>query len=156
MNMSLSNEVISNMNIKDIMHYHNCKHPCLMIDFCEEVIPGKYAKVIKNFTYDEWYFAGHFEDDPNVPSSIQLEAMSQALLMAILTVPGYAKANTACLKINNVVFKRKIIPGESLILTAQVKSFRKGIAQGHIEGYVRQELSCSADYTMGVLHELEK
>lgn len=144
------------MNICKIMQYHNCKPPCLMIDYCEKVIPGEYAKAYKNFTYNEWFFPAHFEDDPNVPSSIQIEAMSQTLLMTFLTIPEYKKMKTACLKINNVDFKRKVIPGERLDLIANLKSFRGGVAMGHVEGFVQNELTCCAEFVIGIPQEISK
>ncbi len=118
------NAAITDLDINGIMQYHNCRYPCLMIDYYKEIRPGKYAKAYKNFSYNEWFFPAHFEDDPNVPSSIMIEAMSQTMLMTFLTLPGYSNVKTACLKINNVEFKRKIIPGERLELAASLKSFR--------------------------------
>lgn len=150
------NVVITDLDINGIMQYHNCKYPCLMIDYCKEIRPGKYAKAYKNFSYNEWFFPAHFEDDPNVPSSIMIEAMSQTMLMTVLTLPGYSKVKTACLKINNVEFKRKIIPGERLEIAASLKSFRGGIAIGRVEGTVMDEKACSADFIIGIPSEIEK
>ena len=147
--------VISNMGVDDILKYHNCKHPMLMIDYVNEVFPGKYAKGYKNFTYNEWFFSAHFEDDPNVPSSIMLEALSQIMLMTILTIPGNEKKHTACLKINNVSFKRKIIPGERLDLRAEVKSQHGGVFIGFTEGLVYGEIAVKADYTIGIPNEIK-
>ena len=149
-------KAIYELDINGILKYHNCKYPCLMIDYCEEIIPGRYVKAYKNFTYNEWFFPAHFENDPNVPSSIQIESMSQTLLMAILTIPGYEKINTACLKINNVEFKKKIKPGEKLDLVAELKSLRGGVAIGKVEGFVRTEKACCADFIIGIPEILAK
>ncbi len=149
-------EVIRDLGVKQIMEYHNCKYPVLMIDYVEEVLPGKYCKAYKNFSYNEWYFPGHFEDDPNVPSSIMLEALSQTMLMSILTIPDYKRMHTACLKINNVEFKRKIIPGERMYIKAELKTSRGGVFSGYVEGKVNDELSCKADYIMGIPDIIEK
>ena len=118
--------IIRDLDINGIMEYHNCKYPVLMIDYVDEVLPGKYAKGYKNFSYNEWFFPAHFEDDPNVPSSIMLEACSQMMLMTFLTMSGNKKRHTACLKINNVEFKRKIIPGERMDIEATLKTARGG------------------------------
>lgn len=154
--MKEEHEAIYNMDINGILQYHNCKYPCLMIDYCEVIKPGQYAKAYKNFTYNEWFFPAHFEDDPNVPSSIQIEAMSQTMLMTFLTLPGYKKIKTACLKINNIEFKKKIIPGDRLELGANLKSFRGGVAVGHVEGHVNSELACCADFIIGIPEEIIK
>ena len=149
-------EIMRNLNINQIMEYHNCKYPVLMIDYVEEVLPGKYAKAYKNFSYNEWFFPGHFEDDPNVPSSIMLEALSQTMLMTFLTEPEYKKKHTACLKINNVVFKRKVIPGERMDITAEIKMSRGGVFAGYVEGKVNGELAVKANYIIGIPDVIEK
>lgn len=147
---------MTNMDITEILLYHNCKYPCLMIDYMEEIIPGKSAKGYKNFTYNEWFFPAHFEDDPNVPSSIQIEAMSQTLLMTFLTMPEYRGMKTACLRINNVEFKKKVVPGNRLDLNAELKSFRGGVASGRVEGFVEDELACCADFVIGIPEMIAK
>ncbi len=148
-------KVLYNLDINHILEYHNCKYPVLMIDFVNEVLPGKYAKGYKNFTYNEYYFPAHFEDDPNVPSSIMLEALSQMMLMTFLTLPGNAKKKTACLKINNVEFKRKIIPGERMDIRADLKSAKGGVFIGYTEGQVNGELAVRADYIIGIPDEIK-
>lgn len=151
----MAEEKLTDLDIRQIMQYHNCGYPCLAIDFIEEVIPGKSARSYKNFSYNEWFFPGHFADDPNVPSSIQIEAMSQTLLMTIFTLPGYAKIHTACLKMDHVEFKKKIIPGQRLDVTAELRTFHGGIAAGRAEGYVGGELACRADLVI-VLPDIVK
>ena len=148
--------MLRDLDIQQILKYHNCKYPCLMLDYMEEVIPGKRAKGYKNFSYNEWFFPAHFEDDPNVPSSIQVEAMSQVLLMTFLTLPGYAKIKTACLRYNRVEFKKKIVPGNRLDMIAELKMFRDGIASGKVEGYVGTEFACSADFIIGIPSIIEE
>lgn len=143
-------EMLENLDIMQILKYHNCKYPCLMIDYVQQVVPGKYAKGYKNFSYNEWFFPAHFEDDPNVPSSIQIEAMSQMLLMTFLTIPEYAKMKTACLKINNIEFKKKIIPGKRLDIEAHLKNFRGGVAVGNVKGMIEDEVVCCADFVIGI------
>lgn len=148
--------IMRNLNINQIMEYHNCKYPVLMIDFVEEVMPGKYAKGYKNFSYNEWFFPAHFEDDPNVPSSIMIEACSQMMLMTFLTKLEYKKKHTACLKINNVEFKRKIIPGERMDIRADLKTARGGVFIGYVEGRVNDELAVKADYVIGIPDIIEE
>ena len=146
----MSETILKDLDIKQILQYHNCRYPCLMIDYMEEILPGKSARGYKNFTYNEWFFPAHFEDDPNVPSFIQIEAMSQTLLMTFLTLPGYERINTACLKIDHIEFKKKVIPGNRLDLSAALRMFRGGVAAGHVDGYVDNELACCADFVIGI------
>lgn len=143
-------ELLKDLDINQIMSYHNCKYPVLLIDHVDEVLPGKYAVGYKNFTYNEWFFPAHFEDDPNVPSSIMLEALSQMTLMTFLTLPEYKKMHTACLRIEHAEFKRKVIPGEKMTIRADLKFGRGGVFMAHVEGKVRNELACSAEYVIGI------
>lgn len=144
------------LDINQILQYHNCRYPCLMLDYMEEIIPGKSAKGYKNFTYNEWFFPAHFANDPNVPSSILIEAMSQTLLMTFLSLPGYAQIHTACLKIDHVEFKQKVIPGKRLDLAANLTRFRGGVAVGQVEGRVDNSLACRADFVIGIPEVIAK
>ncbi len=143
-------EKLKDLDINRIMEYHNCKYPMLMIDYVTEVEPGKHAREYKCFSYNEWYFPAHFEDDPMVPSSIMLEALSQMMLMTFLTLPQYKKKRTSCLKIDNVVFKKKIIPGNRLDIDVELIKSRGGVFFGHCEGFESEKIVCKADYTIGI------
>ena len=80
--------LMKNLNIVEVQKYLSNKYPVLLIDCIEEVLPGKYAKGYKNFTYNEWFFPGHFADEPNVPGFVQIEALMQVFLMTFLTCQG--------------------------------------------------------------------
>lgn len=134
--------MIKDLNIKDIKKYIPLITPSLLLDYVSEAEPGKYAVGYKRFASDEWFFRSHFPDDPNVPSSIMVDAMSQILLMTFLTIPGNEGKITACLRINEVEFKRKVIPGDVMDLRASLKSYRNGIAVGEAEGSVKGQRVC--------------
>lgn len=70
--------------------------------------------------------------------------------MTFLTLPGYARIETACLRYDRVEFKKKVIPGDRLDIHAELKMFRDGIASGKVEGYVGAELACSAGVIIGI------
>ena len=58
------------LNKQEILEYQQNKPPYLMIDFAEEVIPGKSAKGYKNLPEDEWFFKVHWPKDPNMPGML--------------------------------------------------------------------------------------
>ena len=62
---------------KDILDYQQNRPPYLMIDFVEEVIPGKYSRGYKDLKKDEWFFKVHWPSDPNMPGFLQIEALVQ-------------------------------------------------------------------------------
>ena len=76
------------LNLKGIHEYQRNRHPYLMIDFVEEVIPGESAKGYKDLKKDEWFFKVHWEGDPNMPGMLQIEALVQLCALSILTLDG--------------------------------------------------------------------
>lgn len=137
----------------DTMGIQECqrnRYPLLFIDKVTEAVPGKYAKAIKNFTYNEWFFPAHFDDEPNVPGFVQIEALAQTFLMTFLPLEDYKGEKTSFVSINNAKFKRKIIPGDSLEIHAVLDSFRRGIAKGHAESFVAGEPAASAEFVIAI------
>lgn len=133
----------------DIMGIQECqrnRYPLLFIDRVTEAVPGKYAKAIKNFTFNEWFFPAHFDDEPNVPGFVQMEALAQTFLMTFLTFEEYKGEKTSFVSINNAKFKRKVVPGDTLEIYAVLDSFRRGIAKGHVESFVEGEPAASAEF----------
>lgn len=79
--------ILKNLDAIEIQKYQQNRCPCFFVDRIEEAVPGKYAKGYKNFTYNEWFFPAHFEDEPNVPGFVQVETLTQVFLMTFLTMP---------------------------------------------------------------------
>lgn len=146
----MEEQVLRDLNAHDIQKYQQNRYPLLFIDFVEEAIPGKSAKGHKNFTFNEWYFPAHFEDEPSVPGFIQIEALTQLFLMTFLTLPGNKGKKTGFISVENAKFKRKIIPGERLDIEAELSSYRRGLAKGLSKGYIKGELACSAELVIAI------
>ena len=70
--------------------------------------------------------------------------------MTFLTIEGMEGNKTNFLRIDNAVFKRKIIPGDTVTINATLDSFKRGIAKGSAESYVDGEKACSADFLVSV------
>lgn len=126
------------------------RHPILFIDRVTECVPGKKATGIKNFSYNEWFFPSHYEDEPSVPGFIMVEAMVQSFIMTFLSIDEYKGSKTNFLNIENASFRRKVIPGECLIIKCELLSLRRGIARGTARAYVQKEFTCSADFTVSI------
>lgn len=142
--------IIRDLDAYAIQKYQQNRYPLLFIDYIEEAVPGNSAKGHKNFTYNEWFFPAHFEDEPNVPGFIQIEALTQIFLMTFLTLPGNKGKKTGFVSIESAKFKKKIIPGNRLDIQAELKSYRRGLARGSSAGYVKGELSCCAELVIAV------
>jgi 3-hydroxyacyl-[acyl-carrier-protein] dehydratase len=122
------------------------RYPLLFIDNAFDVFPGVEAKATKCFSYNEWFFPAHFEDEPSVPGFIQVETLVQTFIMTFLTLEEHKGKKTNFVSIDNVKFKRKIVPGEKLVIHAKLDSLRRGIAKGSAEGFVDNQLACRADF----------
>lgn len=126
------------------------RYPLLMIDQAIEVVPGKSAKCIKNFSYNEWFFPAHFDDEPNVPGFLQLESLIQSFFMTILTIEEVRGKEAIVTEINHVKFKKKLVPGDTLLLFAVLDSFQHGIAAGRVESFVEGIPAASGDFIVQV------
>lgn len=144
MNMPLS------FDITGIKECQMNRYPLLFVDKIFDVFPGNSAKGIKCFSYNEWFFPAHFEDDPSVPGFILVESMVQTFIMTFLTLNEHKGKKTNFISIENVKFRRKIVPGEQMLINANLASFRRGIAKGNAEAYVDDKLACSAEFVVAL------
>lgn len=111
------------------------RSPFLLVDKVLDV-SDSHIVAIKNVTMNEPYFAGHFPDEPLMPGVLQVEAMAQAGGIFVLNqVPDPQEYSTYFLKINDVRFRSKVVPGDVIVfvieLTAPIKRgicSMKGIA----------------------------
>ena len=93
-----------------------------MIDEATEIVPGEYSNGFKKLNTDEWFFKVHWENDPNMPGMLQVEALVQMAALAILTLPGNKGKVMYLTSANNLIFKKKIIPEMTLKIETKVKA----------------------------------
>tara|TARA_B110000211_G_C14019983_1_gene527203 strand:- start:534 stop:998 length:465 start_codon:yes stop_codon:yes gene_type:complete len=143
----------------DIIGIQKCQRnrfPLLFIDRIYDVIPGESASGIKCFTYNEWFFPAHFDDEPNVPGFIQIECLTQTFIMTFLCIEEYKGMKTNFASVTDVKFKRKIVPGEKLDIKATLNSFKRGVAKGFAESFIEGEAVCRADFVIVIPDVLNK
>lgn len=147
--MKEENCKLYNLDAYEIQQYQQNRYPLLFIDFVNEVLPGKYAHGIKNFSYNEWFFPAHFADEPNVPGFVQMEALTQMFLMTFLTLPGNKGKKTAFVS-SKAKYKQKIIPGDCMEIKSQLKFYSRGVAKGMSTGYVKGNEVCSVELVIAI------
>ena len=145
-----------NLTTKQILEYQQNRPPYLMIDEATEIIPGKSSKGFKQLQNDEWFFKVHWENDPNMPGMLQVEALVQMSSLAILSLPNNKGKIMYLTSANNLLFKKKIVPGMRLDIETKVKSFKRGIAVCEGNGFINKDLACKADFTLILPEEIEK
>ncbi len=116
------------------------RYPFLMVDRIIELEEGKRAVGIKNVSSNEPFFQGHFPGHPIMPGVLIMEALAQVGAVVILKIPGYADYLALFAGLDDVKFKRQVIPGDQLRLEVELIKMRKtfGLAQG--KAYVGEAL----------------
>lgn len=133
------------------------RYPFLMIDKVIE-LDEKRVVAIKNVTYNEPFFTGHFPGNCVMPGVLQVEALAQA--GGILAIPKddpENKYDTYFLKIDNCKFKQKVVPGDTLILKMElINPIRRGICEMRGSIYVGDKLVTEADLTAQIVKRPKK
>ncbi|MBL0691569.1 MAG: 3-hydroxyacyl-ACP dehydratase FabZ [SAR324 cluster bacterium] len=119
------------LNIDIVKQILPHRYPFLMIDKVLDHEYLKYCIAIKNVTYNEEFFSGHFPDYQLMPGVMQLEAMAQATGIASLynnEVSEIKKPSSnsrpLLLKINDTRFRRMVVPGDILIIKSEIIKFK--------------------------------
>ena len=120
-------------NIHDIEKTLPHRYPFLLIDKIME-LSESHVVGVKNVTMNEPFFQGHFPGNPVMPGVMQIEAMAQVGgILVLKTVPDPENYLTYFMKIDNVKFKQKVIPGDTLVFRLELVSpIRRGIC--HMRG----------------------
>lgn len=144
------------MDCIEIQQFQQNRYPYLFLDHVDEIVPGRYAKGFKNYTVNEWFFPVHYPTMPNVPGLLQLEALSHLAILTFLTLPGNKGMITNSLNINNIKFRKRIVPGMKFVMEAQLHSWKRGIAKCTTLGFVDDAQVTSADWVFTIPDILDK
>lgn len=123
------------------------RFPFLMVDKIIEI--GKdYIVGVKNVSGNEGFFQGHFPDEPIMPGVLQVEAMAQiGGILVLNSVDEPEKYSTYFLKIDNVKFRQKVVPGDTLVFKLRLMTeIRRGMANMRGLAFVGEKLVCEAEF----------
>lgn len=129
------------MDVNQIMNILPHRPPFLLIDKIIS-LDGTSVVGMKNVTMNEAFFVGHFPDEPVMPGVLQVEAMAQVGgILVLSTVPDPENYLTYFLKIDQVRFKRKVVPGDTIIFRCTLNEpIRRGIANMTGQAFVGDQL----------------
>jgi len=144
------------LNKTKILEYQKNRDPYLMIDFADEVIPGKSSRGYKDLNINDWIFKVHWENDPNLPGMLQIEALVQMSSLAVLTLPGNKGKVMYLSSSNNIKFIKKVVPNCRFYIETKINNFKRGIAKCEGIGKVNSTVVCKADFTLILPDELKK
>ena len=122
------------MDIEAIMRQLPHRYPMLLVDRVLECVSGKHIRALKNVTFNEPFFTGHFPHRPVMPGVLIIEALAQAAgILAFKTVGVVPDAETRFyfVAIDNARFRKPVEPGDQLVLKVMLKRAFKGIWKFH-------------------------
>ena len=135
------------LTIEEIKEIIPHRYPMLLIDRVEELEAGKSIKAKKNVSVNEPFFQGHFPHEPVMPGVLIVEAMAQAGAVALLSMEEF-KGKTAYFGgIDKAKFRKKVVPGDTLVLEVELTKVRPSAGCGKGIAYVDGKKVAEAELT---------
>ena len=119
--------------------------PFLFVDEIIELSPGMSATTTWTLRGDEWFFAGHFPLRPTLPGVLMCEAIAQTGAIAILSDERFAGKLPLFGGLDAARFRRQGLPGETLVLTAQITRMSARAGKGTGVAKVNDEVACECE-----------
>jgi UDP-3-O-[3-hydroxymyristoyl] N-acetylglucosamine deacetylase/3-hydroxyacyl-[acyl-carrier-protein] dehydratase len=160
-----------NKHVKDVPVYDPALTPVFTVEQIEKILPHRYPflfldKIIelsdtvivgvKNITFNEWFFPGHFPGNPVMPGVLQIEALAQTGGILCINAMPEGNYDTYFLKIDNCKFKQMVKPGDTMILKMELTApIRRGICEMRGTVYVNGKVATEADLVAQVVKRAE-
>jgi UDP-3-O-[3-hydroxymyristoyl] N-acetylglucosamine deacetylase/3-hydroxyacyl-[acyl-carrier-protein] dehydratase len=147
-------EDVKTLDIRSILDVLPHRYPFVMIDRVIEMTGAEELVAIKNVTFNEPYFNGHFPGNPVMPGVLQLEAMAQAAGILVIRHNNWLPKPAFFMSADNVKFRRPVVPGDQLRIHAKLTKVRGGkIAVAEATCTVDGQVVSSADLMISILDE---
>lgn len=147
---TLKAENTISLNIKEIQEIIPHRYPFLFIDSIESLEPLKRAVGYKNVTMNEYFFQGHFPQEPVLPGVIIIEALAQVGAIALLYDEKFRGKIAYFGGIKNARFREKVVPGDRLRLEVEIIKMKGPMGIGQATAKVGDKVVCQAELTFAV------
>ena len=141
---------MSLLSAKEIMEIIPHRQPFMLIDTVEELIPGVRAVARKCVSYNEPFFQGHFPAEPVMPGVLIVEALAQTGAVAILSLEENKGKTAYFAAIQSAKFKKKVVPGDVLMLETEIVRKKGPIGVGKATATVECKVVAQAEITFAI------
>jgi UDP-3-O-[3-hydroxymyristoyl] N-acetylglucosamine deacetylase/3-hydroxyacyl-[acyl-carrier-protein] dehydratase len=147
---------VQSLDIRGILDVLPHRYPFVMIDRIVEIVGAEELVAIKNVTFNEPYFNGHFPGNPVMPGVLQLEAMAQAVGVLTVRWNSWVAKPAFFMSADKVKFRRPVRPGDQLRIHAKLSKVRSGkIAVAQVTCSVDGQVVSSAELMITMLEDAE-
>ena len=142
------------LGIQEILKVLPHRYPFLHVDRILEVEPGKRVVGLKNVTFNEEFFQGHFPGNPVMPGVLLIEAMAQVSAFILLSAEeDHSKKQLRLAGLDAVRFRRPVVPGDQVVFTAEFVAMKRSIVKIRGEARVDGQLCAEAEI-MSLIQEI--
>lgn len=139
---------MKDLDVYTVLDYLPHRYPFMLIDKIVECEPGKTLHAIKNVTFNEPHFTGHFPEQPVMPGVLIVEALAQACgilnYLSLGRKPAENEVNYL-VGVDNARFKQVVIPGDVIHLHVEIIKSKRGISKFVAKALVNGNVACEAE-----------
>lgn len=148
---STQNQVLDILEIQKVLPH---RYPFLLVDRIVEILPMERVVGIKNVTINEPFFQGHFPGNPIMPGVLILEAMAQTGGFLLLNTENDPSGKLVYFTgINNVKFRKPVVPGDQLRFEVEFLKLRRNICKMQGKAFVDDKMVCEADLSAAIVNK---
>lgn len=149
-----SDKIIPEIRIDKIVKMLPHRYPFLLVDRMRDVVPGISGIGVKNVTFNENYFQGHFPNNPVLPGVLQIEAMAQTAGMIVISeLPeeDWEKCGVYFMTVTDVKFRKPVIPGDVMEIHVKKEQTVRNVHKFRGEIFVDGKLISQAIFSAMIM-----
>ena len=142
------------LNIEEIKDLIPHRDPFLFVDTCEIITPGQHGKSEKLFSLNEYFFKGHFPNNPIVPGVIIIEAMAQtAGVVVSYKLKEYKEKSVLFMSVNKAKFRKPIVPNENVTFEVKFLNSVRDVYKFEGTCYKANVKVCEAEFSAMITYK---